>query len=617
MALCAYVVPDPDEPGAAEALEPSMVRGYLYMKLPDYMVPSYIIKIDQLPLTAQGKVDRSALPLPGPVDAESRTPAVNSLEKQLAALWSRVLEKKTIGIDDDFFHLGGHSLTATVLLNLVQKELHIQIPLSRVFHAPTIRGMADYIMKQERQHRDAIAPVEQREYYSQSSAQKRLFMLDQYRDIGTGYNMPFVLKAVGELDFLRFESAVRALIRRHDVFRTSFHVKDNIPVQKVHPVTDVSFEIESIQARDDEAGMIKRFIRPFDLASAPLLRVGTAPLSERETLLLYDVHHIIADGTSVALLMEEFTRLYAGETLAPLAVQYKDFAVWQNQMVHSGVIRKQEQYWQKVFGPKAGSIPVLDLPTDFPRPGVFRYSGEIMEFSLEGKLYEALTGLVKQGRGTLYMNLLAILNVLLHKLTGQEDIVVGCGVAGRRHWSLHDIAGMFVNVLPMRNFPKPGETFGQFLEQVISHSLEAFENQDVQFEQLVETLNIPHDPSRFPLYAVDLTVQNFQSGPMEVKDVTFLPCKMDNKTAKIDMNIFAFEKENSILFSIRYCTALFKPGTIRRFSEDLLKVIDVVSAEKEIRIKDISIHPGSRVGVAMDRLNRETQFFEQLEEEEF
>lgn len=596
--LCAYIVHGGMGPYASLSSVEEEIRQFLSRSLPGYMIPSHFVFIETIPLTVNGKIDRRVLPAPGPMagDTDGYVAPRDEIEEMLAAMWADVLEveKGDIGIDSNFFAFGGHSLKATIIVSRVYKELSIKIPLAEIFDRPTIRGMSQYIKNSTRSIYEDIASVEKKKYYPQSSAQKRLFFLAHLEDIGTSYNMPTVLEMTGKPDKERFERTVKSLIRRHETLRTSFRLIENEPVQVIHD--NVDFEIEYYNFADTRtaADIIKNFIRPFDLSEAPLLRVGITSITEVEHLLFYDIHHIIGDGTSTGRVVEDFIRLYAGEELPPLKIQYRDFSCWQNRLLQDGEIESQKKYWLNLYA-DAAEIPKLDLPTDSPRPSTFDFVGDHYGFALCSEDTLRLKKVVMDSGTTLYMNLLAAFNVLLYKYTGQEDIIVGGAIAGRRHADLQAIVGMFVNTLAMRNYPRADKTYLEFLKEVKSCCLNAFENQDVQFEELVENLNLEREPSRNPLFDVCLVMQNFEQAKSRWrqsesgKAIIFSPYEFDNKISQFDLTLDAFEADGKIQFRLEYCTRLFKEETIRRLAGHFLKLVRSLAADQGIRLSDIDL----------------------------
>ncbi|UCH93600.1 MAG: non-ribosomal peptide synthetase, partial [Candidatus Aminicenantes bacterium] len=592
--LCAYLVFHSSNP--TDSMDFTPLRQYLSGILPEYMIPSYFVPLEHIPLTSNGKIDRKALPEPELTTSDIYIAPRNKTEETLAQQWAEVLgiEKDAIGIDTNFFELGGHSLRATILAARIRKEFNVEFSLSRVFTGPTIRKFAEFISSAQTSIYEDIEPVEKRDYYSQSSAQKRLFFLDQFEDIGTSYNMVRVLDIRGKMDKERYENAFRTLIARHEALRTSFQLVGSEPVQRIHEQVDFEIEMIHIPAKNKIPGekqinhLVKEFIRPFDLAKVPLLRVGLMVLSEVESLLLYDMHHIISDGTSMGVLADEFIRLYTGEEPPLLKIQYKDFSIWQNYLFETGQIKQQEEYWLNLYQDKH-KIPKLNLPTDYPRPTAIRFEGNNYDFMLESEYTSRLKKLAAENSATLYMSLLAVLNVQLHKLTGQDDIIVGCGIMGRQHTDLENIIGMFVNSLAVRNYPRAEKTYLEFLKEVKLNCVQAFENQDVQLEVLVDKLDLERDSSRNPLFDVLFVVQNYQRREVYMKDLEFAPYGKINETAKFDLALFAFEIGDGIIFTLEYSTRLFKRATIEKMASRFIEILKQVVDDKNIKLKDITM----------------------------
>ncbi|UCH93517.1 MAG: non-ribosomal peptide synthetase, partial [Candidatus Aminicenantes bacterium] len=510
------------------------------------------------------------------------------------------IEKSTIGIDSNFFELGGHSLRATVLISRIHKELNVKVPLAEIFKTPTIKQISLYLENSKKNIYEDIKPVEKREYYPQSSAQKRHFFLEQLDEIGTSYNISYVLKVQGEMVPQHHENTFKGLIRRHETLRTSFELIDNEPVQRVYQQVD--FKIEQVHLPDKDKmvnnehiqKVIKDFIRPFALSKAPLLRAGLMKLSQQEYLLLFDTHHIISDGTSMTILTQEFIQLFSGSQLLPLKIQYKDFSIWQNNLFKSGEIKKQEEYWMNLYG-DTDNIPILNLPTDYPRQDIFNFEGAAYHFQLEPEDSSAFKELAKENGATLYMNLLAAFNVLLHKYTRQDDIIVGTGIAGRPHDDLKNIFGMFVNTLAIRNYPEGEKTYLEFLKEVKDNCVKAFENQDMQFEELVTRINLDRTAVKNPIFSVELNVHNYErpvparpavekAGHSQVTHYGY-----ENTTSKFDMILFATEVGEKISFMLEYSTALFKAETIEKMARRYIQIIKQVKENKTIKIKEIKI----------------------------
>ncbi|MCP4156879.1 MAG: amino acid adenylation domain-containing protein, partial [bacterium] len=604
--LCAYYVTGT---GTAETAKTAEIRRHLSETLPDYMIPAFFVPLDSIPLTTSGKPDRKALPEPGIDKTAKGTVPRNSIEKKLAAIWNDVLGKKeehaSVNIDANFFEIGGHSLKATVMISKIHKALEVKIPLTEIFKTSTIRGLAKYILTAKEEKYTAIEPVAEQEYYELSSAQERLFIIQQMETQSIAYNMPAILQVEGELNLRQLEKAFRGLVERHESLRTSFKTVDGKPVQQIHK--DVPFEIEHYEkaapnvepsgpwteegSQNDQLTRVQQeFIRPFELSRAPLLRVGLVKKNPRQQILMVDIHHIVTDGTSMGLLVKEFMALYAGEQLAPLNMRYRDYAHWRKQRLNRELMESREHYWLNVF---SGELPKLQLPLDHPRPPIREYKGEIYDIQLPGEETAALKALAAKESVSLYMMISAVFNILLAKLSGQEDIIVGTPVAGRDHDDLQHVIGMFVHTLALRNYPEGEKTFHGFLQELKENTLKSFENQEYPFENLVDKLGIQRDAARNPLFDVMLLLENFDVGGGEIPGLKLTPVGSDSHVSKFDLTLTAMESNDHISFRLEYASHLFEQETIRRFANYLRKIIAGVHAK-----------PGERIA-ALDILDKE------------
>ncbi|MCP4153369.1 MAG: amino acid adenylation domain-containing protein, partial [bacterium] len=575
------------------------IKEFLSETLPEYMIPSYLVTLEKLPLTPNGKLDSKALPRPDLADSKEYIAPTDHIEKKLVETWAKILNIHRddtahfpIGINGNFFELGGHSLKAIILLSKIHKEFNVKIPLAQLFNAPTIRGLAGCIKEAAPVEFTAIEPVEKKEHYPLSSAQKRLYILQQMEPEGTAYNMPETISLQGPPDVRKLENTFLQLINRHESLRTSFRMLESEPVQCIHRAVD--FKIEYF----DPAPMPSHFGRPFDLTRAPLLRVAVGKISVEDYVMQVDMHHIISDGVSHRVLVTDFMALYADEQLAPLAIQYKDFSQWQNGEKERQALKKQESYWLKEFD---GAIPLLDLPTDFVRPVVRNFEGSSVSFIVEEA--KALNELALQQGATLYMVLLSLFNVFLAKLSGQEDIVVGSPTAGRRHADLEPVIGVFVNTLAMRNYPLEENRFVDFLNNVKKRTVEAFDNQDYQFEDLVENLSVSRDTGRNPLFDALFVLQNVGPGlepgtdqPVQSnspggreRPVEQNTPVMENRTSKFDLVLSGSESREGLQFSLGYSTKLFKRDTIERFLVYLRAILTAVLKNPAIKLSEIEI----------------------------
>jgi amino acid adenylation domain-containing protein len=615
--LCAYIVSNIE-------FEISELREYLSKDLPDYMIPTYFMQIEKIPLTPNGKIDRRALPAPELKAGQKYIAPGNAVEEKLSGLWAEVLgvEKHIIGIDSNFFEWGGQSLKAVVLAARMHKTFNIKVPLAEIFKRPTIRGLSRYIEAEEKERHIPIEPAEEKEYYVLSSAQKRLYVMQRLDEKAVGYNIPMAVVLEGEVDKRHMENTFRKLIRRHGSLRTSFELIDEEPVQRVR--REVPFEIEYYDAAGGEssnarsapcsmshASIIEHFVRPFNLSHAPLLRVGLI----KDENMIVDMHHIITDGISIGILIKEFMKLYANWKSPVLRIQYKDFSEWQNNRGikdknnNAGFLESQEAYWLKQF---VGEIPRLNLPTDFPRTSVKSFEGGIIAFEIDEKQTKEIRELLLETGTTSYMVLLAVYTVLLSKYSFQEDIVVGTAVAGRRHADLENVIGIFVNMLPMRNCCVENQTFREFLAEVKKNALNAFENQDYQFDALVEKLGISGQSNRNPLFDVEFSLQTKVIGAvdgadMEIPGLKLTSSEPGHKQTRFDVELQAVEDRDKINMMLTYSTALFRDSTAKDTCQHYIEILQQVLENKDTHLKDIKI--SGKLVAAADIINETETIF--------
>ncbi|MBD0378727.1 non-ribosomal peptide synthetase [Paenibacillus sedimenti] len=583
--LCAYFI-------ANGVLTVSELRAYIGSDLPAYMIPSHFVKLDRIPLTANGKIDRKALPKPeGGLDSGTAYVAPRTeLEAGLAQIWQDVLGCERVGVLDDFFALGGHSLKAMSLITAMHKAYEVEVPLKVLFENPIVEAIAAYIQASVKEAYVFIGRVAQeQDHYPVSSAQKRMYILSEFKGPGTGYNMPEAFMIEGSLDVIRLEAAMKELIARHEILRTSFTTVYGEPVQRVH--TDIEFSIETIEVLNETelTGIAKAFIRPFELNKAPLLRAGLAKLADGRQLFLVDMHHIISDGVSIGIMMDEWVRLYQGERLPDPGIQYKDFAVWQNAWFETDAYKRQESYWLSAF---AGETPVLNLPCDYVRPAVQSFEGDRVHIVVESELCRQLEQLAAQTDSTLFMLLLAAYNVLLAKYSGQQEFVVGTPIAGRSHPDTEGVLGMFVNTLALRNYVDEEMTFREFLAGVKQRALEAYTHQDYPFDRLVEQIGAARDLSRNPLFDTMFILQNIssQSHADDSSDgLKLAATAIHDGIAKFDLTFEAREVNGEIELFIDYGVKLFKKETVERIGRHFVQLLKNAVQNADIRLADMTV----------------------------
>ena len=509
--------------------------------------------------------------------------ATNEIEEKLVAIWSSILKIDKVGVNESFFELGGNSLKATYILHEINKEFNINATIKDFFNKTTIKELASYIEGLDNSTIERIEAVKIEEYYPLSSAQNRIFTLCSMEKGSTAYNMPQAILVEGNLNVDKLKSSFEILINRHESLRTAFATVNGQPVQKIFE--KVNFNIEIIESQDEGFSMAK-YITPFDLRKAPLIRITLIKQGERKYIMLLDMHHIISDGTSMGILIKDFMCIYNGMELEPLQIQYKDYTAWHNEKLRSDEMEIQKQYWVDKFKEE---IHVLNLPTDHPRPAVQSFQGNTIKFSVNEELTKKLQELANKTGSSLYMVLLSAYNVLLSKYSGEEDVIVGTVAAGRTHIDVKDIIGMFVNTLAMRSYPKGNKTYGEFLSEVKEECLKSFEYQDYQFEQLVREMGIKRDLSRNPLFDTMFVMENMELPEISLGDISFKALDSINNISKFDLTLFAMESGKELQFSYEYSTRLFKEETMLRAINHYTNILNQITNNPEVEICNIDI----------------------------
>jgi len=515
----------------------------------------------------------------------------DEFELTLAEIFRDFLGIERVGIDDNFFELGLSSLDLMHINGKLKEKLKREIPVVTMFTHSTVRTLAQYIYGAAEHTYAPIEAVETKEYYPLSAAQNRLYILQQIDTKTTVYNLSNVVVLEGELNRGKMERVFLKLVNRHECFQTSYIIVDGEVVQKIHDHVDFGIEYNDLTGSQVEVKVkVESFMRPFDLGKAPLMRVGVIKLEENEHILILSTHHLISDGISQSLFTKEFMALYGDEEELPwLRVQYKDYSQWQNNRKAEEALKLQEDYWLKEF---AGEIPVLNLPTDFARPEVQNFEGRLLLFEIDKKESRDLKKIALEQDVSLFVLLLAILNVLISKISGQEDILVGTQIAGRRHVELEHIIGVFLNTLVLRNYPHREKTFRELLKETKEKTLKAFENQDYQFEDLVEKVLGKRQINRNPMFDFMLVWQNFEQNEIEIPGLTLKPYEGEAKSgALIDLTLYGSGEGENLIFMFEYNTSLFKKETIERFTSYFKEIISFVTANKnkEIKLEDIKI----------------------------
>lgn len=603
--LVAYVTPAGEQVPTEDAL-----RRYSRTYLPAYMVPATIVIMDSFPLTSHGKIDRASLPEP---DAEQQvglppttvgTIARTPVEDVLLEIWKQVLSREGIGIHDDFFELGGHSLLAMRAVARIRATFQIELPLQTLFEAPSVAELAQRIvdlLQQDGSRRNAppLEPADRGARPPLSFEQQRLWFLDRFMPAGSGaYNISGAIQIRGTLSVAELRWILNQIIDRHESLRTRFGEHDGIPYQDILPKLDLTIPVVDLQhvpaaVREVEVHRLaaKEASRPFDLARGPLIRARVLRLGVEDHVLLLSMHHIISDGWSMGVLFRElaaFTESLFTDSepaLAPLPVQYADYAIWQREWLQGDVLDEQLRYWRN----QLANTPVLDLPTDRPRPAVQTYRGAEESLQVPQTLLERLKTLSRDSDVTLFMTLLAAFKVLLHRYTHQGDIVVGSPVAGRTEPEVEELIGFFVNTLALRTDVSGNPTFLDLLDRVRTVALDAYAYQDVPFEKLVDELDVERDTSYTPLFQVMFVLQNAPTAELNLPGISFNALPFEHREAKFDLTLAMTENENGLHALLEYNTDLFDAGTVRRMLTHFQQLLYGIVANPKQRISDVAL----------------------------
>lgn len=593
--LVAYGVP-----AEYPALPTAHLQQWLKQHLPAYMLPAAFAWLPALPLTPNGKVDRRALLLETiSLDDTRPSPAARTpTEELLTTLWSQLLPVARVGVHDHFFELGGHSLLATQLMSRIPQIFGVELPLQVLFERPTVAELAAEIAAQRQGDaslatpplrpavRDTLLPL--------SFAQQRLWFLEQLAP-GPTYNLPAAVRLTGRLDATALSSSVRELIRRHEALRTTFTLVESQPTQVIHPSWDFQLPVVDFSAVPNPATQVDQFLQeaarqPFDLEQGPLLRVTLLRLGKTTHVVLFVIHHIIADGWSMGVLIRELGELYvayASGQLSPLPelpIQYADFAVWQRQWLQGEVLARKLAYWRR----QLKNLPALQLPTDYPREAAGVNRGATYSFKLSPSLSTALLDLSRRENVTLFMTLLATFNVLLHRLTHQEDVGVGTDVANRSPIETEGLVGFLVNLIVLRTDLSGNPSFRDLLQRVREVALGAYAHQDLPFEKLVEALRPERHLNHTPLIQV-LFVLQAPLAALELPGLTLERLEVDPGTARFDLALFLTETEQGLSGTWRYNAELFAATTMARLSSRWETLLSSAVAQPETRINALTM----------------------------
>ncbi|HFX0987837.1 TPA: pyoverdine non-ribosomal peptide synthetase PvdD, partial [Pseudomonas aeruginosa] len=578
----------------AERLRESL-RESLKRHLPDYMVPAHLMLLERMPLTVNGKLDRQALPQPDASLSQQAYRAPGSeLEQRIAAIWAEILGVERVGLDDNFFELGGHSLLATRVISRVRQEQQLDASLKALFERPVLEAFAQGLERTT----DAVSTIplaDRQQPLALSFAQERQWFLWQLEPESAAYHIPSALRLRGRLDVDALQRSFDSLVARHETLRTRFRLEGGRSYQQVQPAVSVSIEREQF----GEEGLIERIqaivVQPFDLERGPLLRVNLLQLAEDDHVLVLVQHHIVSDGWSMQVMVEELVQLYAGYSqgldvvLPALPIQYADYALWQRSWMEAGEKERQLAYWTGLLG---GEQPVLELPFDRPRPARQSHRGAQLGFELSRELVEAVRALAQREGTSSFMLLLASFQALLYRYSGQADIRVGVPIANRNRVETERLIGFFVNTQVLKADLDGRMGFDELLAQARQRALEAQAHQDLPFEQLVEALQPERNASHNPLFQVLFNHQSeirSVTPEVQLEDLRLEGLAWDGQTAQFDLTLDIQEDENGIWASFDYAADLFDASTVERLAGHWRNLLRGIVANPRQRLGELPL----------------------------
>jgi amino acid adenylation domain-containing protein len=551
-----------------------------------------------LPLTSNGKVDKKQLPAPADMSMSTGVAYVaprTDTETRLLAIWQEILGNDRISVKDSFFDLGGHSLKATRLASQIHKVFEVKLTLKDLFTRVVLEDQALLIDDTQQTRYNAITPVAEQADYELSSSQRRLWVLSQFAEGNVAYNIPAVYVLEGQLDVSKLEHAFNGLIARHEILRTVF--KENTSGEIRQFITaDSHFPIPVLDIRNEpdtalEALVQQEFVTPFDLSAGPLLRAHIYQVADNKWVFAYVMHHIVSDGWSMGILIKELLQLYtgSGDALSPLRIQYKDYAAWQQEQLSGEALASHQAYWLQQF---EGHLPVLDLPLDKPRPAVKSYKGSLVSHTFDTRITNGVQALSAAEGGTLFMGLLAAVNMLLHRYTQQEDIIIGSPIAGRQHADLEGQIGFYLNTLALRTSFSGSDNYQSLIHKVKAVTLGAYEHQLYPFDTLVDELQLPRDMSRHPLFDVMVILQNTDDQQITGKDhLAGLDIRLyeggQHVISKFDLLFIFSTTVAGLQLALEYNTDIYRPDTVTRLIMHLERLLDAAIAAPAMPVNQL------------------------------
>lgn len=567
--------------------------------LPEYMLPTRIIVLDKLPYGKDFKIDRTLLRKKFfEMQKQQIIMPRNEMERELCDIWKEVLNKEEIGVNQNFFEIGGHSLKATILLSKLHKVFEIHITLAELFSNPTIEGLVNIIGERcRKEQKNKICKCESKPYYEASSAQKRMFVLDNYPNIGTSYNIPFAMVIDSERSERECEDILNIIISRHEALRTNFIIVNDILLQKIHESRKIDVKCRECVDEDEYEDFVGKFVERFNLQEDLLIRACLVKrLDVNEKILLIDMHHIIADGISLGIFMKEFQELLSGRNLQEVELQYRDFSEWQNRVLRSEQIKSQKEYWLNMFENRPD---VLNLPHKSACAPEDNYDGDYVSKKIEFALNKKITDFCKIQCITPFVFYLSVYYIMMYKYSNQTDMTIGSPIANREDADLYNSFGMFVNMLPLRIQIDRQKSFNDFIQEVKTRVVGALENQTYQFEDLVRELGI--SANSMPLFNVMFEMENHSMGVSTNRSLKYI--NLYKNVSKYDISLSICEAEESWI-SIEYRTGLFEKKSIQSMLEHYITIINSVIENPEILIKYVSMITNHEKEIILGEFNQ-------------
>lgn len=614
--LIAYIV--------SADIDKQKLRDFLSEKLPDYMIPSFYIELDQLPLTPNGKIDRKRLPAVQKNDIISgdTTAPENDIQRNLLVIWQEVLGIDKLGIHSNFFELGGHSLIISQVINRIYKQLGKTVTFKEFFNHPSIAELSGILQDNDYEIIPVAAPSDS---YPLTASQTRLWVLSQLEGGSLAYNMPAAVKLIGDINAIQLEKSFKLLIQRHEILRTSFKTDANGDIRQFI-IADEQLDFKIVEKDfskiEDNETIISEYLEeknkePFDLKQAPLVRATLLKKKDKEFIFFLSQHHIIGDGWSMELLISEVVKIYnnlieTGKTvLDNLTIQYKDYTLWINSKKNQQKYQESQQYWLEQF---SGELPVLELPSFKTRPLIQTYNGESQIHHFSESFLNKLKEFSKTQEVTLFMTLTAGINALLHRYTGQNDIVTGTPVAGREHPELENQLGLYLNTLVLRSQIKKNDSFIDLVQAQKQILLGAYEHQNYPFDALIDKLNLKRDTSRSALFDVLVILQNQEQlhniNNEQLTSVEVHDYDLKNKTSKFDLTL-AFKEKDKLSLIIEYNTDIYDLQQIERMFVHFENLLTAMLEKPAIAVSEIDYLTAEEKTALLDTFNTTQEAYPQ------